>query len=160
MNAQPTLFEAMQAPRNEREARFLAFHEANPVVYQLWDRFTREAIAKGHKRVGSQMIMERIRWETTINIIDARPDGEALLHLERRPLATAPGANQTLAPTAQGTGNNAVDSRVLRSNLGKGFFYHPIKTNPRHSALRIGQRREGMHDISQRRCLDQQHFHY
>jgi len=78
MNAQPTLFEAMQAPRNQREARFLAFHEANPVVYQLWDRFTREAIAKGHKRVGSQMIMERIRWETTINIIDARPDGEAL----------------------------------------------------------------------------------
>ena len=78
MNAQPTLFEAMQAPRNQREARFLAFHQANPVVYQLWDRFTREAIAKGHKRVGSQMIMERIRWETTINIIDARPDGEAL----------------------------------------------------------------------------------
>lgn len=76
---QATLFEALEAPRNEREARFLAFHQENPIIYQLWDRFTRQAIAKGYQRVGSQMIIERIRWETTINIIDARPDnGEAL----------------------------------------------------------------------------------
>ena len=75
---QATLFEAMEVPRNQREARFMEFHRSNPVVYRLWDQFTNEAIAKGHKRVGSQMIIERIRWETTINIVDARPDGEAL----------------------------------------------------------------------------------
>ena len=75
---QATLFEAMEAPRNQREARFMEFHRTNPIVYRLWDQFTKEALAKGYRRVGSQMIIERIRWETTINIIDARPDGEAL----------------------------------------------------------------------------------
>ena len=75
---QQTMFEALEAPRNQREARFLAFHRANPIVYQLWDQFTRQALDKGHRRVGSQMIIERIRWETTIAIVDARPDGEAL----------------------------------------------------------------------------------
>ena len=39
---QATLFEAMEAPRNQREARFMDFHKTN------------------------------------INIVDARPDGEAL----------------------------------------------------------------------------------
>ena len=70
MMVQQTMFEALEAPRNQREARFLAFHGANPIVYQLWDQFTRQALAKGHKRVGSQMIIERIRWETTIAIVD------------------------------------------------------------------------------------------
>jgi hypothetical protein len=78
MNAQPTLFESLQVPRNEREARFLEFHNDNPVVYQLWDRFTREAISKGHKRVGAALIMERIRWETNINLVDSRSDGTKL----------------------------------------------------------------------------------
>jgi hypothetical protein len=42
---QATLFEVLEAPRNQREARFLAFHQANPIVYKLWDKFTREALA-------------------------------------------------------------------------------------------------------------------
>ena len=75
---QATLFEALQAPRNQREARFLAFHQANPIVYKLWDKFTREALARGHKRVGAALIMERIRWETSIELVDARPDGGTL----------------------------------------------------------------------------------
>lgn len=78
MNAQATLFDALRVPRNQREARFLEFHESNPEVYQLWDRFTREALARGHDRIGSQMIMERIRWETNIVLHDHRPDGEPL----------------------------------------------------------------------------------
>jgi hypothetical protein len=78
MNQQPTLFDQLQLPRNEREAKFIEFHNENPIVYQLWDRFTREAMTRGHKRVGAALIMERIRWETSINLIDARPDGGKL----------------------------------------------------------------------------------
>ena len=78
MNEQPNLFEQLQLPRNEREARFMRFHSENPIVYRLWDRFTHEALAKGHSRVGSQMIMERIRWETNVELIDARPDNKQL----------------------------------------------------------------------------------
>lgn len=78
MNQQPTLFDQLQLPRNEREARFLEFHNENPVVYQMWDRFTRFAIMKGHKRVGAALIMERIRWETSMGLVDSRPDGERL----------------------------------------------------------------------------------
>lgn len=75
---QQSLFEALAVPRNAREARFLDFHQANPIVYKLWDRFTREAIAKGYQRVGSQMIIERIRWETNIVLTDSTADGEPL----------------------------------------------------------------------------------
>ena len=78
MMVQQTMFEALEAPRNMREARFLAFHQANPIVYQLWDKFTREALAKGQERVGAALIMERIRWETSIVLVDARPDGGTL----------------------------------------------------------------------------------
>ena len=78
MNAQATLFDALSVPRNDREARFLEFHRENPKVYQFWDRFTREALARGHDRIGSQMIMERIRWETNFVLHDLRPDGEPL----------------------------------------------------------------------------------
>jgi len=75
---QATLFEALDAPRNEREARFMAFHKANPIVYRLWDQFTREALAKGHRRVGAALIMERIRWETSIRLVDSTLNGEPL----------------------------------------------------------------------------------
>jgi hypothetical protein len=75
---QQNLFEAFNVPRNIREAQFVKFHQENPKVYQLWDRFTKEAIAKGHTKIGSAMILERIRWETSVATVNARPDGERL----------------------------------------------------------------------------------
>jgi len=46
--------------------RFNDFHEKNPEVYELFVRFTFEAIKRGHKRLSAWMITNRIRWETTI----------------------------------------------------------------------------------------------
>ena len=46
--------------------RFNDFHEKNPEVYELFVRFTFEAIKRGHKRLSAWMIANRIRWETTI----------------------------------------------------------------------------------------------
>lgn len=62
------MFAKMNTPINMRDAKFRLFHEQNPQVYKLWDAYTKEALAKGVKRIGSQMIMERIRWEQKINI--------------------------------------------------------------------------------------------
>lgn len=46
--------------------RFDAWHNENPEVYDLFCRFTFEAISKGHKRLSAWMIANRIRWETSV----------------------------------------------------------------------------------------------
>ena len=45
---------------------FFRFHRENPQVYTLFDRFTRQVIARGHNHFGVASIIERIRWETGI----------------------------------------------------------------------------------------------
>jgi hypothetical protein len=46
--------------------RFIAFHKMNPEVYQLFERFTLEAIDCGVDKMGARLIYERIRWENMI----------------------------------------------------------------------------------------------
>ena len=75
---QQNMFEALSVPKNAREYRFEKFHQKYPMVYDLWDKFTREAIDRGMSKIGAALIMERIRWETSINIKDARPDGKTV----------------------------------------------------------------------------------
>ena len=50
----------------EKEVEFRIFHEANPEVYQMFERFSFDAIHRGHKRLSAEMIINRIRWETKI----------------------------------------------------------------------------------------------
>ena len=50
---------------------FNAFHTANPHVYSLYKHFAYEAFSKGAKRISSKLIIERIRWETTIGTTGA-----------------------------------------------------------------------------------------
>ena len=50
--------------------RFNEFHRDNPHVYKLYEHFAFELIGRGHKRLGSKMIIERIRWETMIKTTD------------------------------------------------------------------------------------------
>ena len=45
---------------------FAEFHAENPQVFNLFDRFTRQAIAAGHKRGSAKQVFERIRWETAV----------------------------------------------------------------------------------------------
>jgi len=75
---QQTMFEALEAPRNAHEIRFNQFHGANPEVWHLWCQFTNEAISRGLRRVGSGLIIERIRWETSLQIEDETTDGKQL----------------------------------------------------------------------------------
>ena len=76
--SQQNMYEALSVPKNKREYRFEEFHKKYPIVYDLWDKFTREAIDRGMSKIGAALIMERIRWETSIKIEDARPDGKAV----------------------------------------------------------------------------------
>ena len=47
---------------NQLYAEFLAYHEANPRVYRLVDRFgAREAISRGYYQYAIATIWERIR---------------------------------------------------------------------------------------------------
>lgn len=58
---------------NSSTASFLArkqawwdWHKANPQVWELFERFSFEAIQRGHKKISHWLIINRIRWETTI----------------------------------------------------------------------------------------------
>ena len=75
---QQTMFEAFEVPHNEHEIRFMEFHKKNPVVWDLWQKFTKEAISHGMGVVGSQLILERIRWETAIRLHDTTADGQSV----------------------------------------------------------------------------------
>lgn len=48
------------------EQRFEKFNTNNPKVYYLFKRFTMQAINRGAKKMGAQMIIERIRWYTSV----------------------------------------------------------------------------------------------
>lgn len=50
----------------ELTQKFNAWNIENPQVYDLFKRFTFEAISKGHKHLSAWMIANRIRWETAI----------------------------------------------------------------------------------------------
>lgn len=48
------------------QINFEAFHRDNPQVYTLFDRFTRQMIARGYEHGSIALITERIRWETAV----------------------------------------------------------------------------------------------
>ena len=49
---------------------FKTFHSKNPEVYELFKTFTFRAINAGHIRLSSEMIINRIRWETSVETTD------------------------------------------------------------------------------------------
>ena len=59
----------MQAA-NDNEAAWRDFHEANPNVYRLIERFTKQAIGAGFKHYGMMSIIQRVRWHTQIETDD------------------------------------------------------------------------------------------
>ena len=43
------------------------WHKANPHVWELFERFALEAVKSGRKHFSHWLIMNRIRWETSIS---------------------------------------------------------------------------------------------
>lgn len=68
-------FEAAREARDEtarerQQRKFRAFDAANPHVYELFQKFTLDAIRAGRKRFGARMIWERMRWYTMVEAKD------------------------------------------------------------------------------------------
>jgi hypothetical protein len=62
-----------EKPSNPIEAAFWQFHSENPRVYELFNSFTRQAINRGHKSMSADMILHRIRWETSVETTEDEP---------------------------------------------------------------------------------------
>ncbi len=54
----------------ERKLVWWKFHKDNPHVYDLFARYTHEAIDSGVKKCSPWLIVNRIRWETAITTTD------------------------------------------------------------------------------------------
>lgn len=50
--------------------RFKKFDRENPHVWEMFKRFAAEALSKGHKRLSSSLIVDRMRWETMMQTTD------------------------------------------------------------------------------------------
>lgn len=64
-----TEVEELPQPKTNGEL-FNEFHRDNKHVYFLYRKFAFQLIESGHKRLGSKMIVERIRYETAIKTTD------------------------------------------------------------------------------------------
>jgi len=64
--ASPHFAEALGVPDTQIARKWLAWHKANPQVYELFVRFTLSAINRGHSKLSAWLIINRIRWETVV----------------------------------------------------------------------------------------------
>ena len=52
--------------KQDLKEKWWAWHKQNPEFYKLFERFTFQAIERGHTRLSAWLIVNRIRWETMI----------------------------------------------------------------------------------------------
>jgi len=60
---------AAEEPRTRADQifnRFADFHRANPVIWQLFERFALDAAKRGRGTYGAGAIIERIRWHVDV----------------------------------------------------------------------------------------------
>ena len=50
----------------DRKAKWWSWHKKNPEVYELFEKFTLQAIKRGQKRLSAWLIINRVRWETSV----------------------------------------------------------------------------------------------
>ena len=46
---------------------FPTYHKENPQIYEAFEKFTLEAIKKGHKKFSAEFIFNIIRWKTGVS---------------------------------------------------------------------------------------------
>lgn len=83
MNAQLNLFDTPIAPTVQPrraipgqsiEAQFLAFHEANPHVYNALRELALDMRRRGSPKIGMKMLFEVLRWQYFMTTEDANSD--------------------------------------------------------------------------------------
>jgi hypothetical protein len=50
----------------ETKREWWEWHKKNPHVYELFKRFSMQAINCGHRNLSAWLIVNRIRWETSV----------------------------------------------------------------------------------------------
>ncbi|MNM99812.1 hypothetical protein D3C81_1123820 [compost metagenome] len=76
--------------------------------------------------------------------------------LEALPLTALDGLPDVFAPATYRHRNHLAHRRMPGRDLGKAFFHHPVEFDAGDRPRRVGQRRQRMNDVAQRRSLDQQ----
>jgi hypothetical protein len=51
---------------DDLKKRWWRWHKENPHVYELFKKFTLQAIGRGHRKLSAWLIVNRIRWETSV----------------------------------------------------------------------------------------------
>jgi hypothetical protein len=51
----------------ERVADWMTFHKKNPLLWQYFEEFALEALAKGHTKLSPWLVMNRVRWEVAFH---------------------------------------------------------------------------------------------
>jgi hypothetical protein len=76
MSIQPSLFDIPPPPPHPFVVAFFTYHKKHPEVWELFQKFTWQAIHSGRQRFSTHAIVNRIRWETTINYTSGNYEGE------------------------------------------------------------------------------------
>jgi hypothetical protein len=56
----------MFTDKTEAESAFQKFHEENPTVYKKLVGMTHDLKARGHRKIGMQMLFEVLRWRSML----------------------------------------------------------------------------------------------
>lgn len=51
---------------NKLEREWWEFHQKNPAIFQLFTRYTKQAVESGRDHYSAKAIIERIRWHTMV----------------------------------------------------------------------------------------------
>ena len=60
----------MMTAINDNEAKFQEFHDSNPHVYALIEKFAFQVTRAGYGHYGMQALLERVRWHLSIETDD------------------------------------------------------------------------------------------
>ena len=56
--------------KSPNTCEFIDFHLDNPKVWELYLQFASDMVHHGHKKLSSEMLINRVRWETMVNTTD------------------------------------------------------------------------------------------
>ena len=62
----------IETRHEEMRKQAKAYHEQNPIVWNLFQQFTFELIERGFKNYGAKGVMERVRWDTDQPTVDGK----------------------------------------------------------------------------------------
>jgi hypothetical protein len=56
--------------KSDRYKNFIKYHQENPQIWQVFEKFCLDAIKRGHNKLSAEFIVNIIRWETRVSATD------------------------------------------------------------------------------------------